>query len=81
MKTRVWMLGAIAALMLVGGVSRATAAEPVGANGKPHGPYVVIIGVGELTMIVDLCDSHYDLRDIDGDVIGWLKGEWRKQAL
>jgi hypothetical protein len=40
-----------------------------------------IVGVGELTMIVDLCDSHYDLRDIDGDVIGWLKREWRKQAL
>jgi C-terminal peptidase prc len=48
MKTRVWILGAIVALMMAGGLSsRATAAEPEGANGKSHGPYVVIVGVGE----------------------------------
>ena len=48
MKARVWSLGAIVALLIAGGLSsRATAAEPNGANGKSHGPYVVVIGVGE----------------------------------
>jgi C-terminal peptidase prc len=50
MKTRVWMLGAIAALVIAFGLnSSAAAAEPAapnGANDKPQGPYVVIVGVG-----------------------------------
>ncbi len=45
MKTRVWILGALVALA-VGLPSVAGAADPVGANGKPQGPYVVVVGVG-----------------------------------
>jgi C-terminal peptidase prc len=45
MKTRVWVLGALAALA-VGTPSLATAAEP---NGKAQGPYVVVIGAGTFT--------------------------------
>src|SRR5438034_78289 len=48
MKTRVWILGAVLALTLaVGYQPRALAAEPAAVeNGKPQGPYVVVIGVG-----------------------------------
>jgi C-terminal peptidase prc len=48
MKTRVWVLGASVALLMGAGLSsRAAAAEGNGANGKSHGPYIVIVGVGE----------------------------------
>ena len=51
MKTRVWIFGALAALALAfGPTSRAAAAEPAAPaapNGKPQGPYAVVIGVGE----------------------------------
>lgn len=44
MKTRVWVLSAVAALALVG---RAPAAQPDAPDTKPQGPYAVIVGVGE----------------------------------
>ena len=37
-----------------------------------------ITGVGKVDLSADMCDSHYDLHEIDGDVIDWLKGEWMK---
>jgi len=39
-----------------------------------------ILGIGEVNLSVDMCEPHYDLRDIDDDVIDWLKEEWRKQS-
>jgi hypothetical protein len=39
-----------------------------------------LAGIGRVEFSVNLCDSHYDLRDIDDDVMSWLKEEWRKQA-
>ncbi len=48
MKTRVWILGAVAAIALTVGLApRASAAQPAAENGKPQGPYVVVVGVGE----------------------------------
>lgn len=49
MKTRVWVLGAVAALATMIGAPRALAADPPanGADAKPQGPYAVIVGVGE----------------------------------
>src|SRR5687768_3938920 len=50
MKTRVWVLGAVWALVVAfGGAPRALAADAPanGANAKPQGPYVVVVGVGE----------------------------------
>ena len=48
MNTRVWILGAVAALaMTVGLTPRASAAQPAADAGKPQGPYVVVVGVGE----------------------------------
>lgn len=46
MKTRVWMLGAVAAIA-AGLAPRATAAEPGAGTAKSQGPYVVVVGVGE----------------------------------
>src|SRR5947209_15526789 len=51
MKTRVWVLGAVAALVVAfGAAPRALAADPPanGADAKPQGPYVVVVGVGEV---------------------------------
>lgn len=45
MKTRVWVLGALAALAMSAGGARA--AQPDAPADKPQGPYAVIVGVGE----------------------------------
>src|SRR4051794_16141151 len=48
MKTRVWILGAVAAVALAAGAApRASAAQPAAEAAKPQGPYVVSVGVGE----------------------------------
>ena len=47
MNMRTWILGAVAIVATAAGSVRATAAEPGTENGKPHGPYAVIVGVGE----------------------------------
>jgi hypothetical protein len=39
-----------------------------------------ISGVGKVDLSVDMCNAHFDLRDLDDDVIGWLKEEWLKQT-
>jgi len=39
-----------------------------------------IIGIGKVELSLDICDPHYDLRDIDDDVIDWLKEEWKKRV-
>jgi hypothetical protein len=38
-----------------------------------------IMGLGNGAFSVTMCDAHYDLRDIDDDVISWLKEELQKQ--
>ncbi|QJW94455.1 Carboxyl-terminal protease [Frigoriglobus tundricola] len=47
MNMRTWILGAVAVIATAVGPIRAGAAEPGAENGKPHGPYAVIVGVGE----------------------------------
>jgi C-terminal peptidase prc len=48
MKTRVWILAASVALVTAAGLcAPAAAADTDGAIGKPQGPYVVVVGVGE----------------------------------
>jgi len=39
-----------------------------------------VMGVGKVEMSLDICDPHFDLREIDDDVIDWLKEEWRKRT-
>jgi hypothetical protein len=47
--------------------------------GKPRQRQIrKITDVGKVDLSADMCDSHYDLHEIDGDVIDWLKGEWMK---
>jgi hypothetical protein len=47
-------------------------------NPGEHRQIRKIPGVGKVDLSADMCDSHYDLHEIDGDVIDWLKGEWMK---
>ena len=48
MKARAWILGVVAALTVaIGPQSPAAAAQPNGEDAKSHGPYAVIVGVGD----------------------------------
>ena len=36
-------------------------------------PSLEAVGVGEVELSANMCGAHYNLRDIDDDVIDWLK--------
>jgi hypothetical protein len=36
-----------------------------------------ITGVGNVDLSLDMCEAHYQLRDIDDDVIDWMREELR----
>jgi hypothetical protein len=37
-----------------------------------------ITGVGNVDLSLDMCEAHYELRDIDDDVIDWMREELQK---
>jgi hypothetical protein len=38
-----------------------------------------ITGVGKVDLALDMCEAHYELRDLDDNVIDWMREESQKQ--
>jgi hypothetical protein len=34
-----------------------------------------ITGIGDVNLSLDMCEAHYQLRNIDDDVIDWIRKE------